>query len=135
MKYLGIDPDLVSSGVALSDNGKLTMLCNMAFFTLTDFVKDFEGTVVIECGYLNAKSNYHAAWSKGQSDRISKNVGEIHAIAKLLVELCKKEGKEDIAVRPTKSKVNAAYFKQVTGWEGRTNQEQRDAAMLIIGRK
>jgi hypothetical protein len=34
-------------------------------------------------------------------------------------------------IRPTASKVNAKHFKSITGFDKRTNQEQRDAAMLI----
>lgn len=38
-----------------------------------------------------------------------------------------------VEVKPTRSKVNAEFFKQITKIDKRTNQEQRDAYMLIHG--
>jgi hypothetical protein len=38
------------------------------------------------------------------------------------------------AIKPTASKVDSNLFKQITGLKIRTNQEQRDAYMLIHGR-
>ena len=38
---------------------------------------------------------------------------------------------ESVPVKPTKSKVDADFFRQITKIDKRTNQEQRDAYMLI----
>ncbi|MFI8143190.1 hypothetical protein ACFMJ0_23395, partial [Acinetobacter baumannii] len=51
----------------------------------------------------------------------------------LLVEIAQALGLAVLLVKPTKSKLNAEQFNKVTGWQGRTNQEQRDAGMLIWG--
>jgi hypothetical protein len=40
---------------------------------------------------------------------------------------------EFIQVRPTKTKTKSDYFKKITGYSKRTNQEQRDACLLIWG--
>ena len=40
---------------------------------------------------------------------------------------------EFIQVRPTKSKSSSDYFKKITRYTKRTNQEQRDACLLIWG--
>lgn len=42
---------------------------------------------------------------------------------------------EVVLVRPVKTKKDAREFNRITGWQGRTNQEQRDAGMLIFGMK
>lgn len=73
--------------------------------------------------------------SKRSGERIAKNVGENHAIGKKLVEMAKYYDLEVVEIRPTKSKLNAEQFNKITGWQGRTNQEQRDVAMLVWGMK
>lgn len=40
-----------------------------------------------------------------------------------------------IAPRNNCTKLTAEQFKKITGWQGRTNEHGRDAAMLIFGRK
>ena len=32
------------------------------------------------------------------------------------------------------TKLNAEYFRKITGWKGRTSEHARDAAMLVFGR-
>lgn len=40
---------------------------------------------------------------------------------------------ELVAPKNNKTKVSADYFKKLTGWEGRTNEHERDCAMLVFG--
>ncbi|WP_228203393.1 hypothetical protein [Acinetobacter sp. CFCC 10889] len=134
---IGIDPDLEKSGVAVLKDGSLR-LNNMSFYDLTQYFevnKDQIKKVVIEAGWLNKKSNLHSRYgqSKRAGERIAKNVGENHATGKLLVEMAESLGLAVVLVKPTKSKKNSEEFNRITGWQGRTNQEQRDAGMLIWG--
>lgn len=134
---IGIDPDLEKSGVAVLKDGSLR-LDNMRFYDLTKYFevnKDQIKKVVIEAGWMNKKSNLHnrIGQSKRAGERIAKNVGENHATGKLLVEMAESLGLAVVLVRPTKTKKNSEEFNRITGWQGRTNQEQRDAGMLIWG--
>lgn len=134
---IGIDPDLEKSGVAVLKDGSLR-LDNMRFYDLTQYFevnKDQIKKVVIEAGWMNKKSNLHGriGQSKRAGERIAKNVGENHATGKLLVEMAESLGLAVVLVRPTKTKKNSEEFNRITGWQGRTNQEQRDAGMLIWG--
>ena len=52
-------------------------------------------------------------------------------MAKKIIEMCEFLGLTYLKVKPIKSKVDSIYFKKITGIEKRTNQEQRDAYMLI----
>lgn len=136
---IGIDPDLEKSGVAILKDGSLR-LDNMRFYDLTQYFevnKDQIEKVIIEAGWLNKKSNVHGRYgqSKSAGERIAKNVGENHATGKLLVEIAKSLNLNVVAVRPTRTKKNSEEFNRITGWVGRSNQEQRDAAMLIFGMK
>lgn len=133
---IGIDPDVDKSGVAFK-NGNLIELSNLTFFQLFDylsFYKDIENKpiVYVEAGYLN-KSNWHIneKQSKSMVAKIGERTGANFEVAKKIVEMCQYLGLEFVEARPTRSKVNADFFKQITGISQRTNQEQRDAAMLI----
>lgn len=135
---IGIDPDLVKSGVAiLSDSLELK---TMTFAETVDLFRSQQENikkVVIEAGWLNVKSNLHSRYGQRKTvgERIAKNVGENHATGKLLVEMAKSFKLNVVEVRPTRSKKNAEDFKRITGYLGRTNQEVRDAGMLIWGMK
>lgn len=131
---IGIDPDLDKSGVAVL--GQSFELKNLTFAETVELFRSHQDQikkVVIEAGWQNKKANFRGGHSKRAGERIAKNVGENHATGKLLVEMAKSFGLAVVEVRPTKTKKNSEEFNRITGWQGRTNQEQRDAGMLIWG--
>lgn len=135
---IGIDPDLEKSGVAIL--GQSLELKNLTFSETVELFRTHQDEikkVVIEAGWQNKKSNLHGRFgqSKIVGERIAKNVGENHATGKLLVEMAQSLGLPVVEVRPTRTKMKAEDFNRITGWQGRTNQEQRDAALLIWGMK
>ena len=68
--------------------------------------------------------------------KIAQNVGENKQAAKLIIGAAKTMGLEVIERRPTKysgTKINSENFKKITGWQKRTSQHGRDAAMLVFG--
>ncbi len=135
MKYIGIDPDIKESGVAVGVDGRIDNLYVMKFWDLIDFLdKNLEATIVIEAGWLNKTANYHATQNKFTAAKIGANVGANWQIGKLLEEYCLYMERNYLLVRPTRSKTDAKEFQLYTGWKKRTNSEQRDAAMLIVGR-
>ena len=78
--YVGIDPDVSKSGVAVWDVLKKNLeLDNLKFFDLFQnlvYLKNSYGTrliVVIEAGWLN-KSNWHAV--KGGNSSINAQIGQ-----------------------------------------------------------
>ena len=143
--YIGIDCDVTKSGVAYyeSDTKKLE-LSNLSFFELFDylqFAKNKENeninlTIVIEAGWLN-KSNWHKVINGNSSinAQIGQRTGANHEVGKKIVEMCIYLGLNHKLVKPTKSKVNSEYFNKITDNIGRTNQEQRDAGLLVFGLK
>lgn len=131
---IGIDPDKTSSGVAIFEGTRLSSLRNMTFFDLSMWLilRRLEiKLVVIEGGHLNKKSNFHPAMSPYVRDNIAKKVGQNHMIGELLVELCENYDIPFKCVKPTKGKIKSKEFYELTGVK-RSNQEQRDAAMLIL---
>ena len=136
---IGIDPDVDKSGIAYI-NGHDLELNNLTFFELFDYFKQlkekFENPIVyIECGFLN-KSNWHskALGSAGMNAKIGERTGANFETAKKIVEMCIYLKITHHQIKPTKSKITNSYFQSITGLKAITNQEQRDAFMLIYGR-
>jgi short-subunit dehydrogenase len=136
---IGIDPDVTKSGVAFKTKKEIR-LSNLYFFELFEALARLRKEndkdkiqVFVECGYLN-KGNWHKTQgSNSLNAQIGQRTGANHEVAKKIVEMCEYLDIESIPVKPTKSKVNADFFRQITKIETRTNQEQRDALMLIWG--
>lgn len=141
MLKIGIDPDVDKNGFALI-NGSDFELQNLLFFELFEKLKDLRSQydkskllVVIECGLLN-KSNWHKV-GKGSAAinaKIGNSTGRNHEVAQKIVEMCEYLDLNYLKVKPTSKKLNKDQFKLYTGISHRTNQEQRDAYMLIHGR-
>lgn len=136
---IGIDPDVDKSGVAFINGNTLT-LDNLTFFQLYDLLKFYKEredkpTVYVECGFLN-RSNWHVkeGFNSRTTAQIGQRTGANHEVSKKIIEMCEYLNLPFVKVKPTKSKISSDYFKKITGAKFRTNQEQRDAYMLIYGR-
>jgi len=133
---IGIDPDVTRSGFALKVGNRVELL-NYTFFELFDRFKELSESnylvVYIECGFLNQGNWHKTSGSNSVNAQIGQRTGANHEVAKKIVEMCEYLNIEHVKVKPTKSKVNDAFFRQITKIEKRTNQEQRDAYMLIHG--
>lgn len=136
---IGIDPDVDKSGFAFLIGNKL-QLQNLTFFEIFEALRFYrektkKPIVYIEMGSLN-KSNWHS--KEGKSSKWNSNIGAAlgrnFEVANKLVEMCKYLEIEYYAIKPTKKKIDNDLFKKITGLTIRTNQEQRDAYMLIHGR-
>lgn len=65
--------------------------------------------------------------------RIAQNVGANKEAARSLIERLKALGIDVVPVAPRRAKkMDAATFKRLTGWTGRTSQHARDAAALVL---
>ncbi len=136
---IGIDPDVEKSGVAFLQDNKLK-LQNLGFFELFEMLKfykerEIKPMIYVECGFLN-KSNWHKKTCKSAAfnAKIGEHTGANFETAKKIVEMCIYLGLPHFPIKPTKSKIDSATFQKVTGLKIRTNQEVRDAYMLIHGR-
>ncbi|OIQ22175.1 MAG: hypothetical protein BM557_02025 [Flavobacterium sp. MedPE-SWcel] len=137
--FIGIDPDVDKSGVAFLSGNNLR-LQNLKFFELFDYFKTlkkkgYNPVIYVECGFLN-KSNWHKSTGKSAAfnAKIGERTGANFETAKKIVEMCEYLKLEHYKIKPTRKKINNDFFKNLTGLKIRTNQEQRDAYMLIHGR-
>ena len=140
--YIGIDPDVDKSGFAVWNKPAqkfesieaLGLAEIMSFFQVMKISIEI---VVIEAGYMN-KGNRHTF--KGQTvaaaSKTGENVGRNHQRGMDIVEILewmRIPYRLQKPITPNKWKDDAAYFKTITGWHGKTNPEKRDAAMLVYG--
>lgn len=128
MIKIGIDPGK-DTGFAIAVGGKIKELQTLTFWDAYLKVRELQadGTeleVFIEVP--NTKKNWHV-------QEAAHDVGRVCREAELLAD-----GIEALEVKVTRihpqGKIKADYFKRVTGYQGRTNQHQRDAGMLVYGR-
>jgi hypothetical protein len=137
---IGIDPDVDKSGVAVKEDGKI-LLYSLKFWDLFEFLSQLRPyKVVIEGGWLHDKSNFRATKSSSISARIGKNVGSNHEVGRKIVEMCEYLRIDYEVVKPLQKKWKGRdgkitheeivkYFKLDIK---RSNQEERDALLLII---
>lgn len=143
---IGIDPDKEKSGVAfLKPKTRQLEVTNLTFPMLLDYlqhakkVRDESGeslVVVVEAGWMNAKSCFHTAQGKS-AEKIAKDVGANHETGRKIVEMCKHYGIEVVQHIPLVKcwkgkdrKITHEELASFTGLTGRTNQDARDATLL-----
>ena len=152
--YIGIDPDVDKSGVALleTETRKLTVK-TLCFAELIDYLKEMEFAtsaftlkgerksmmVIIEAGWMN-RGNWHLQRWDGRASAAAKGVsqGRNEQVSRLLGEMCGHLGIPYEFKRPLPKcwgghdrKITQRELEEITGQKvARTNQEGRDAALL-----
>lgn len=143
MLVIGIDPDIDKSGVAtICQATKSVELQTLPFFDLIEYIdknRDKIKVVRIECGYLNAKKNWHSNKNLSIAAKIGAAVGSNEQISRLLVDYCKRSGVTYQEVKPLRKvwRSGKISHKELVSicrhpLPKRTNQEQRDALLLIL---
>lgn len=144
--FIGIDPDIHSSGFAvyMKYNKKLLECSCFTFFDLQRKIMEYDENffakgetyiVHIEGGWLVQKSNFHThTKSPAARERIAKNVGSNHEAGRKIVEMCIEYEFPFIVRKPITPKfADERIFKMITRWEGRTNSDARSAANYVYG--
>ena len=92
--------------------------------------------VVVEAGWLNAKSNFHGQIGQ-RAQRIAKNVGSNHQTGKHIVEMCEGIGVDVELQKPlikrwkgAGGKITHEEISYFTGITTKTSQDGRDAALI-----
>lgn len=145
---VAIDPDVDRNGIARLDVASKSLTIDSFSFPETlDYLYRFKSTedyslndtiVIIEAGWLNhthwhvtSRDNRNVIAAKGNS------VGRNHEVGRKLAEMCEHWHIPYRLVKPLKKiwkgkdgKITAQELTIVTGYKGRTNQEERDSALL-----
>ena len=140
-RVMGIDPDLSKSGVALVVGGTLLELSALPFPQLLELARAerLSHTVFVVEDVEHDKTTYHRAHTNArQHARIAQNVGQVKGVARVLIECLESMGCEVIKIKPLsgpvkhRAKREADYFNKITGWQGRTNADMRDAGLIAL---
>lgn len=145
---IGIDPDCGKSGVCtLRLESKAMHLQTLTFPALLDYLLSIRSAyaiqreqrfiVVVEAGWLVNKSNYHAYQGR-RAEKISKDVGANHETGRKIIEMCRHYGIKVVEQHPLKKywrgKDGKITHEEIIAFttisDNRTNQEQRDAALI-----
>ena len=135
MILIGIDCG-VNTGFARSFDG---VLCEVKTYTIIEamadllhYCKNGREPVGVKIYIEDARKR---KWFTGGREK-AQGVGSVKRDCQIWQEFCEHYGFEFELVAPknNRTKLNAAQFKQLTGWQGRTNEHGRDAAMLVWGR-
>lgn len=148
VRIIGIDPDLTASGVALVEGNKIIMLDKVSLPELLVWVNKnrwiANGEIIIRMEDPNLiKPTFPRAMPKARNkqavmNNISQKVGQVKAVATIIMQLLEHAGHQVKPVRPLQgamkhlAKRDAKYFNQITGWDGRSNEDQRDAALIAL---
>lgn len=140
MIKIGIDPDLVKSGVAKAVNGQIIELHSLTFPELLEYAaKHKEALFVVENVEYDKTTYFRPGTSPAVMRNISQKVGQVKGTYRQLLACLEYMGCKIEKVRPlrgpvkAKAKRSASYFNQLTGWKGKTNEDKRDAALLVFG--
>lgn len=128
---IGIDPG-INTGVAVFIDGRLTRLETIHPAEVAAYIQAAQPSrVVFEDSRLQSHvwTNSH---SRAAAAKLARNVGEVDAWCRLIAHACGKLGIPAHGVSPKGkgAKMDADSFRELTGWQGRTNAHERDAAMV-----
>ncbi len=136
--YMGIDPGVHTA--ICSKQGEAVVFYTFNFWDAIDYIDQMHIQHEEALCVVVEKTEKGMHWNKypGLKGKklnyictVAQNVGMNMRDARLLIEYLKKNNIRHRIVKPTKSKLDAAKFKRVTGHMESTNQHERDAAMLI----
>lgn len=127
-KEIGLDIG-TNTGVALALDGVLKEVFSTTILGAFDFCLEHkDATFRIE----DARKLRFDSGNKGRLQ----GAGSVKRDANIWEEFMKRHGLEYLLIDPRQNikKVDAARFKKITGWDKRTNEHGRDAAMMVFRR-
>lgn len=155
---IGIDPDVTKSGVAYYERDtKRLELSTLTFPALLDYLqfvkkeceeKHLNMRVIIEAGWLH-KNHWHVAQKDTRAVAAAKgnHAGRNHEVGRKIVEMCEHwKIPHELALplrkqwkgtdgKITHDELNSVLrAKNIPTVIGRTNQENRDACLIVVSR-
>jgi hypothetical protein len=135
---LGIDPG-AKTGVATFIDGSLHQIQTLTHQDLLKLLVD--GTIngkVTAVIFEDSTKQKHVWHRTGLTApammRVARNVGMVDEMCRNIVRVCSEQGIPAVAVSPLGkgAKLSAEVFKKRIGWQPRTSQHGRDAAMVYF---
>lgn len=145
---IGIDPDVKKSGLAfVAERGKMVEVNTYSFPELIEYLQiirdrflaeNMKVVVVVEASWkISHNWHTHRGDSMGKAARKGKDAGRCHEVGRKIVECARYYGLDVVEKLPLKKiwkgkdgKITHDEMKSFMPISGRTNQEERDAALL-----
>ena len=137
MIWVGIDTG-VHTGLAVWNGKEFTQVDTLPLWRALEVVEELHRedcvTVVFEDARLRKWIPRERSLSQFKGRAMG--AGSVRRDAQIWEEFCAGKGIPflPVAPRPGLTKWDAQTFARVTGWEGRTSNHARDAALLVFGR-
>ena len=136
---IGIDPG-ANTGIAVAQNGQLYSLRTIEPQDLQALLREYSEWSELSVVFEDSRKQSHV-WMTNANRvvalKMARDLGQVDAWCSLIESACAQHAIPCTGVSPKAkgAKVTTATLKRLTGWEGRSNQHERDAAMLVIGGK
>lgn len=126
---IGIDPGQ-STGMAYFTGGQLRKLETIAPYQLHQAISGASRVIYEDSRLISHMFN--TVPSRAAALKMARNVGQIDAWCSLIVAVCEHLGipAHGISPKAKGAKLNAQQFAKITGWVGKSNQHERDGAMV-----
>jgi len=134
MRLIGIDPGQ-NTGIAIYEDGALVSLRTITplqlHMTMLDLTVGITCRVVFEDSRLQSVV-FRRGLNAASTLKVARNIGEVDGICRLIVAECERLGVPAHGISPKAkgAKLNAEQFQELTGWDKRSNQHERDAAVV-----
>ena len=134
---IGIDTG-VHTGFALSVDGKLVRVESLKIHKAMEIVSEWaalhkNGDVKLMVRFEDARLRKWIPQIKGKE--VLQGVGSVKRDAGIWEDFLRDLGVpfEMVAPKNNITKLSADSFRKITGWQSKTNEHSRDAAMLVFG--
>lgn len=133
MNVIGIDPG-VNMGLAIYKDGLLTELLTIEPTGLADIFSCYAGDPLF-IAFEDSRLQSHVwvpSQSKGVAANIARKIGMVDAWCYMIERYCEQYNVAYMRISPKAKgeKLTSAQFQAVTKWPGKSNQHERDAAMV-----
>lgn len=131
MKIIGIDPG-AHTGMALFNAGTLAELWTIHPCDVADYLASIKPhRVVFEDSRLQSFT-WTTVKNRAQALKIARNIGEVDAWCRLITVACERLEIPALSISPKNkgAKMDHDSFCEMARWATKTNQHERDAAMV-----
>lgn len=133
MNVIGIDPGM-NMGLAIYEDGKLKELLTIEPIGLADIFSHYCGDPLF-IAFEDSRLQSHVwipSQSKGVAANIARKIGMVDAWCYMIERLCESYDVAYMRISPKAKgeKLNDEDFRRITGWAKKSNQHERDAAMV-----
>lgn len=128
---VGLDPGS-NTGLAVYSAGRLAELRTIAPHEIERVLAELKpARVVFEDSRLQSHT-WTTSASRAAAAKMARNVGQVDAWCVLITAVCERLGIPAHGISPAGKgrKLDAVRFTALTGWAGRSNEHERDAAMV-----